>query len=127
MIGFLNQAALSVAQESVDSVAQESVDAVANNSVAVTVYYNPDAPPALNIRECINMFDTLDQTLYICRDNPDMVPMLQYAESYAKKECERQFENEIWNCSEFSLLKTPKINKGCKFVLFTAHVTKSLL
>lgn len=62
------------------------------------------------------MFDTLDQVQYICREHPDMVPLLLYAESMAKDECEKQFENEIWNCSDFSLLKTPKINRGCKLV-----------
>ena len=79
----------------------------------VTVFLDPTGgPPVLNVRECINMFDTLEQALYICRDHPDMVPLLQYAESIAKDECAKQFQNELWNCSEFSLLKTPKINKG---------------
>lgn len=85
----------------------------------VTVFLDTDAgPPPFNARECIAMFDTLDQVYYICREHTDMLPLLLYAESMAKDECEKQFQNEIWNCSDFSLLKTPKINKGCELMFF---------
>lgn len=85
----------------------------------VTVFMDPEAgPPPFNARECIAMFDTLDQVQFICRDHPDMVPLLLYAERMAKDECERQFQNELWNCSEFSLLKMPKITKGRKLIFF---------
>ena len=119
-IGILSQAATSIAQQ--DTAISDSIlstthaiteAATITEAEIVTVFLDPDAgPPVLNVRKCINMFDTLDQALYICRDHPDMVPLLQYAESIAKDECEKQFENELWNCSEFSLLKTPKINDG---------------
>ena len=96
-IGILSQAAFSEAQE------------------AVTIFLSSESgPPPLNVRECIEMFDNTYQARYICRDHQDMVPLLRYAESLAKAECEKQFEKELWNCSGFSLLRTPKINTGCK-------------
>lgn len=122
-IGILSQATSSIAQQ--DTAISDSISSTAHaiteaatvteavTVTEVTVFLDPNASaPVLNIRECLNMFDTNHQALYICRHHPDMVPLLQYAESIAKDECEKQFKNELWNCSEFSLLKTPKINDG---------------
>jgi hypothetical protein len=116
-IGILSQATSSIAQQDT-AISDPTTHAVTEAAIIteeeiVTVFLDPDAgAPILNVRKCIDMFDTVDQAVYICRDHPDMVPLLQYAESIAKDECEKQFENDLWNCSEFSLLKTPKINDG---------------
>ena len=107
-IAILSQATSSRAQESSASSTTQSI------ATEVEVFLNPDAPPVLNIRECLNLFDTLDQAVYICRHNSDMLPLLKYAERIAKDECESRFKNEQWNCSEFSLLKGPKINSGSR-------------
>lgn len=69
----------------------------------------------LNPRECLAMFDTIAQARYVCT-KPKLVPLLQNAESLAKRECEAKFATNVWNCSEFSLLKQPKLNQGCELV-----------
>ncbi len=76
--------------------------------------YSPK-PPVFNIIDCKRSFDSYDQRLFICVKRPDLFPILTYAEQVAKKACEDDFRHELWNCSNFSLLKQPKITKGGEF------------
>ena len=104
-IAILSQATSSRAQENSTSSTTQSI------VTEVEVIFNPADPPALNIQECFHLFDNRAQATYICRYHPGLVPLLQFAERIAKDECQKQFSNELWHCSEFSLLKVPKINK----------------
>ena len=108
---------IAILSQAVSSRIQENSASLTTQSIAteVEVILDPENPPVLNVREGLNVsFDTLDQAIYICCDNPRMVPLLKYEERIAKAECESRFKNELWNCSEFSLLETPKITEGCK-------------
>ena len=73
---------------------------------------------SINRSACIaTEFDSKDQLLFICRNNPKLFPILKFAEQVARKACEEDFKQEKWNCSHFSLLKQPNITKtgdlGC--------------
>ena len=61
----------------------------------------------------MELFDTYNQGVYVCRSHPDLVTALQIAEAMGRDECQRAFERERWNCSGFSILKAPNItNRG---------------
>ena len=61
--------------------------------------------------ECLGLFDVYDQGIYVCRDHPDLVAALRFAEIVAREECQEAFQTERWNCSSFSILKAPNITK----------------
>lgn len=71
-----------------------------------------DEPFRLNPNDCLEMFDTVNQVVYVCGNHPDLYPILMYAEQMAKIECEKQFKDELWNCSGYSLLKEPNVTRG---------------
>lgn len=84
------------------------------SSLDVTTYtgtYSP-TPPDFDFMECKNSMDTLDQVIYICIQNRPLFYILQYAESLAKRKCEEEFSDNLWNCSGFSILKEPKLSKN---------------
>ena len=60
----------------------------------------------------LDLFETYSQGQYVCSSHPDLVSALQTAEEMGRAECERAFEWERWNCSSFSILKTPNITKA---------------
>lgn len=76
-----------------------------------TTPYSPK-PPAFNLIDCKNSFDSVAQKIYICAGHPELFPILKYAEEVAKKACELDFQHELWNCSGFSLLRQPNISKA---------------
>ena len=88
----------------------------------LTTSYSPQ-PPDFELGECTSSFDSVDQMLYICIEHQELFPILKYAEKLAKKTCEECFQNELWNCSGFSLLRQPNITKGgkrcCRNLLFS--------
>ena len=92
---------------------QSAVTSSQNNTEEVTIVlkdtYTP--PDAFNYLDCRNRMDNGKQTSYICLDNPDMLPILLYAERLGKETCEKTFQNNLWNCSGFSLLKEPKVTQ----------------
>ena len=72
------------------------------------------SPGSFNYLDCRRRMDNGKQTSYICHDNPDMLPLLLYAERLGKETCEETFQNNLWNCSGFSLLKEPKVTQRGK-------------
>lgn len=63
----------------------------------------------LTTTECLALFDTPAQGAYVCSNRSDLVPALESAEKIAREVCETAFQNELWNCSGFSILKAPNI------------------
>ena len=60
-------------------------------------------------QNCLQLFDTYQQGVYVCQEHPDLVVALQIAEEMGREECQRAFEEERWNCSGFSILKAPNV------------------
>ena len=67
-------------------------------------------------QDCLQLFDTPSQGVYVCREHIDLVVALQIAEEMGREECERAFQQERWNCSNFSILKAPNITKMGKTI-----------
>ncbi len=84
-----------------------------------TVYV---APKSLNFIDCYHRMDTGPQAAYICGGNQELLPLLLYAEQEGKEICEKTFQDELWNCTGFSILKEPKITKGGKCYLFKKYL-----
>ena len=72
------------------------------------------APKSLNFADCYARVDNGRQAAYICLEKQELLPLLIFAEEEAKKICERDFKNDHWNCTDFSILKEPKITRGRK-------------
>ena len=64
-----------------------------------------------SVENCLQLFDTPSQGVYVCREHIDLVVALQIAEEMGREECERAFQQERWNCSDFSILKAPNVTK----------------
>lgn len=94
--------------------AQQTLDTLDTNSTTATVQI--EEFPSFSPRMCRTIFDTSQQISYVCGRHRDLFPVLLMAERRAKLECERQFKNEFWNCSGFSLLKAPNISKSGKYL-----------
>jgi hypothetical protein len=58
---------------------------------------------------CLQLFDTYSQGVYVCQHHSDLIVALQIAEELGREECQRAFERDIWNCSGFSILKAPNV------------------
>ena len=63
-------------------------------------------------QECLGLFDTHAQGVYVCYSHRDLVPALQIAEELGRRECQEAFKMERWNCSNFSILKAPNVTKS---------------
>ncbi len=72
------------------------------------------APKSLNFADCYARVDNGRQAAYICLEKQELLPLLIFAEEEAKKICQRDFKNDHWNCTDFSILKEPKITRGRK-------------
>ena len=96
--------------------AQQTSD---TNSTTATVQI--EEFPSFSLRMCRTIFDTSQQISYVCGRHRDLFPVLLMAERRAKLECERQFKNEFWNCSGFSLLKAPNISRSGKYLGICMH------
>jgi hypothetical protein len=60
-------------------------------------------------QNCLQLFDTYSQGVYVCQHHSDLIVALQIAEELGREECQRAFERDIWNCSGFSILKAPNV------------------
>ena len=87
---------------------------VTQAGLSVTSTLPPPTPGPFNPRECSSVFDNIHQVIYVCAEHPELYPILKYAERLAQEECENSFQDELWNCSNFSLLKEPNITSGGK-------------
>ena len=58
---------------------------------------------------CLRMFDTYSQGVYVCQQHSDLIVALEIAEELGREECQRAFHRERWNCSSFSILKAPNV------------------
>ena len=92
-------------------------DELTTTEAPTATTYSPK-PPVFNRIDCKRSFDSSAHKKFICFQRPDLFPILTYAEQVAKKTCEEDFKNELWNCSNFSLLKEPLITKGGELGLF---------
>ena len=70
-----------------------------------------------NQNDCFDLFETYDQGVYVCHEHPDLIPALHIAESMGRVQCQRAFEGERWNCSGFSILKSPNITSRGWYML----------
>ncbi len=89
--------------------------AVSPTSALNTEVFEPSvyiAPKSLNFGDCYSRMDTGRQAAYICGGNQELLPLLLYAEQEGKEICEKTFQNELWNCTGFSILKEPRVTKG---------------
>lgn len=100
--------------------AQQAEDTSDTNSTTETVQI--EKFPSFSPRMCRTIFDTSHQISYVCGRHRDLFPVLLMAERKAKLECERQFKNEFWNCSGFSLLKAPNISRSGKYIQLFAYI-----
>ena len=82
-----------------------------DSSEAPTKAPAPTQAPAapFNIFECADSMQSRAQTDYVCYKNKKLFPILKYAENLSRHWCEEHFKHDRWNCSSFSVLKTPQI------------------
>lgn len=97
-----------------DAVTTDAVttDPITTDAVTTDASTYSPTPPIFNFKECRSSMDTSEQVIYICVNNPGLFPILKYAESLAKRLCEDEFKNDLWNCSGFSILREPMLSKS---------------
>ena len=73
-------------------------------------------------QNCLQLFDTYSQGVYVCQHHSDLIVALQIAEELGREECQRAFERDIWNCSGFSILKAPNVTSLGKKVRAAIYI-----
>lgn len=80
-------------------------------------------PVQINILECLGAFDSQAQSVLVCYNYPDLYSVLKFAEQVGQQECQSRFQGSKWNCSTFSILKSPIIaNKSTRDKLYLPRV-----
>ena len=71
---------------------------------------------------CLQLFDTYSQGVYVCQHHSDLIVALQIAEELGREECQRAFEREMWNCSSFSILRAPNVTSLGKKIRTSIYI-----